>query len=208
MTIKVNLLPTERKRFTFDPLVAVLFVCVCVALVGCIVYGSSLKRQVDEKQAQIDHLKDEISKTEQSLPVINQVKEDIARLKSEIKVVTSLKYDPVRYANLLTEVGKVMPDNVWISSLSVEPSTCTVSMSGTAAHRPGKPPLATIAEFVQNLDDSKIFTDSSLSSVSQTRVDTGIGFTFSSEAHYNADEAAGIAAKQAETEASGDGEGS
>ena len=79
MTIKVNLLPTERKRFTFDPLVAVLFVCVCVALVGCIVYGSSLKRQVDEKQAQIDHLKDEISKTEQSLPVINQVKEDIAR---------------------------------------------------------------------------------------------------------------------------------
>ena len=68
--------------------------------------------------------------------------------------------------------------------------------------------FASIAEFVQNLDDSKIFTDSSLSSVSQTRVDTGIGFTFSIEAHYNADEAAGIAAKQAETEASGDGEGS
>ncbi|MGM9999200.1 MAG: PilN domain-containing protein [Candidatus Bruticola sp.] len=197
MTIKVNLLPTERKRFTFDPLVAVLFVCVCAALVGCIVWGSRLQQDVDATQAKIQRLDDEIKKTEQSLPVIDEIKTQIAKLKGEIKVITSLKYDPVRYANLLTEVGKVLPENVWLTSLSVEPSTTAVTMSGVAVPRPGKPPLATVAEFIQKMDNSKIFTESSLSSTSQTRVDnSGVGFTFQIEARYDADTAAGLAEQQ------------
>jgi Tfp pilus assembly protein PilN len=130
MTIKVNLLPTERKRFTFDPLVAVLFVLVCAVLVVCMWYGSSLKSQVDDAKQQISALEDEIKKTEQSLPVIEEIRGQIARLKGEIKIIKSLKYDPVRYGNLLTEVGKVLPDNVWLTSLSVEPSTTTAVMSG------------------------------------------------------------------------------
>jgi len=89
MTIKVNLLPTERKRFTFDPLVAVLFVCVCAALVGCIVWGSRLQSDVDASQAKIEQLDEEIKKTEQSLPVIDEIKSQIAKLKSEIKIITS-----------------------------------------------------------------------------------------------------------------------
>ena len=196
MTIKVNLLPTERKRFTFDPLVAVLFVCVCAALVGCIVWGSRLQSDVDASQAKIEQLDEEIKKTEQSLPVIDEIKSQIAKLKSEIKIITSLKYDPVRYANLLTEVGKVLPENVWLTSLSVEPSTTAVTMSGIAAHRPGSPPLATEAEFIKKMDDSPIFTESSLSSTSQTKIESGVGFTFQIEARYDADAAAGIAAQQ------------
>lgn len=198
MTIKVNLLPTERKRFTFDPLVAVLFVLVCAALVGCIMYGSKLQSEVDKGTSEIARLNDEIKKTEQSLPVIDEIKSQIAKLKGEIKVITSLKYDPVRYANLLSEVGKVLPENVWLTSLSVEPSTNSVTMSGVAAHRPGKAPLATIAEFMQKMDQSAIFTESSLSSTSQTQINSGIGFTFQIEAHYDADIAAGIAEKTAE----------
>ncbi len=196
MTIKVNLLPTERKRFTFDPLVAVLFVCVCAALVGCIVWGSRLQSDVDASQAKIEQLDEEIKKTEQSLPVIDEIKSQIAKLKSEIKIITSLKYDPVRYANLLTEVGKVLPENVWLTSLSVEPSTTAVTMSGIAAHRPGRPPLATVAEFIKKMDNSPIFTESSLSSTSQTKIESGVGFTFQIEARYDADAAAGIAAQQ------------
>ena len=105
-----------------------------------------------------------------------------------------MKYDPVRYANLLTEVGKVLPNNVWLTNLSVEPSTTTVTMSGVAAHRPGKAPLATIAEFMQNMDKSEIFTEASLASTAKTQVEnTGTGFTFQIEATYDPDEAAGIA---------------
>ena len=58
MTIKVNLLPTERKRFTFDPLVAVLFVLVCAALVGCVMHGSNLQSKVDERLAKIAQLEE------------------------------------------------------------------------------------------------------------------------------------------------------
>jgi Tfp pilus assembly protein PilN len=206
MTIKVNLLPTERKRFTFDPLVAVLFVLVCAVLVVCMWYGSSLKSQVDDAKQQISALEDEIKKTEQSLPVIEEIRGQIARLKGEIKVIKSLKYDPVRYGNLLTEVGKVLPDNVWLTSLSVEPSTTTAVMSGQAVYRAGKAPLATIALFMKRMDDSEIFTESSLSSTNQVKDnEAGVGFNFQIEAHYDADKAAGLAAEEpAEQSASKD----
>lgn len=194
MTIKVNLLPTERKRFTFDPLVAVLVVLVCAALFACAMYSTSLESQKQEKEAYQQQVKQEIEKVNQSIPEIQKTKTEISKLKGEIEVIKGLKYDPVRYGNLLTEVGKVLPDNTYIGSLSVEPSTCSVNFTGSAIHKPGMAPLATIAELMKRIDTSDMFTDSSLSSTSQQKFGSGaVGFSFQIEAHYNPDVAAGLA---------------
>lgn len=194
MTIKVNLLPTERKRFTFDPMIAILFVLVCLCLVGFVVFGIQLQEKIDASRAKVAGVEDEIKKIEQSLPVIDDLKTQISKLEDEIKVVKSLKYDPVRYGNLLTEVGRILPDNVWITNLAVEPSTATVTMSGVAAHVGNHAPLETIATLIKHMDDSQIFTESSLSSTSQTKSgNSGVGFSFQIEAHYNPDIAAGLA---------------
>ena len=193
MTIKVNLLPTERKRFTFDPLLGFLVLIVIVCSVGCVVYGSGLQKDINQAKNDVVKVENDIKSIEQSLPVIDNLKTQIAKLKDEIKVIESLVYDPVRYGNLLAEVGRVLPDNVWVNSLAVEPSTTSITIGGVAAYTEGRPPLATIANLMARMGESPIFADLSLSSTSQTSMDNGgLGFGFQIEAKYDADAAAGL----------------
>ncbi|MDO5296101.1 MAG: hypothetical protein Q4F00_05570 [bacterium] len=193
MTIKVNLLPTERKKIAFDPLAGILVVLCIACAVGCVFFGQSLQTQINDQENEISKTQAKIKEIEQNLPVIDKLKSDIAKLEDEIKVVESLVYDPVRYGNLLGEVGRVLPSNVYLSSLSVEPSTTSVMINGTAKNTGGTGPLATIAGLMSKMNNSEIFVDASLASTSQTGNETdGYGFAFSIEARYNPDAAAGL----------------
>lgn len=207
MTIKVNLLPTERKKITFDPILWVLLIIILAFTGGCVWYGQTLQTKIESKQQEIADTQNKIKEIEQSLPVIDQLKSDIAKLEDEIKMVESLVYDPVRYGNLLGEVGRVLPSNVYLSSLSVEPSTTSVMINGTAKNTGGTGPLATIAGLMSRMSNSEIFTDASLASTSQTgNENDGFGFAFSIEARYNPDAAAGLVEnnKVAGTKTAGD----
>jgi len=195
MTIKVDLLPTERKRFTFDPMMGFLLVIIILCTVGFVLYGSKLQNDIEAEKKVVADIEEQIKQIEQNLPVIEDLKAQIAKLEDEIKVIESLVYDPVRYGNLLTEVGRVLPTNVWLSTLAIEPGTQSITMNGTAAQMEGKQPLATIASLMQGIDESPYFTDASLSSTSQTMIAPSnlLGFTFQIETHYNPDVAAGLA---------------
>jgi Tfp pilus assembly protein PilN len=206
MTIKVNLLPTERKRLTFDPLTFLLVVLVIGCTIGFVFYGYSLQKKIGDKKVAVADIDNQIQQLEQSIPVIDDLKTQISKLENEIKVIESLGYDPVRYGNLLAEIGRVLPDNVWLTNLSVEPSTATITMSGTAVQSGERAPLATIAGLMSQMGESKILSDASLSSTSQTNPDgvNGVGFTFQIEAHYNPDVAAGLADNAAPAKAAND----
>ena len=195
MTIKVDLLPTERKRFTFDPMMGFLLVIIILCTVGFVIYGAQLQKGIEDQKAEVAKVEAKIKDIENSLPQIDDLRADIAKIKGEIKVVESLKYDPVRYGNLLTEVGKVLPENVWLNSMAIEPGTTSITFTGTAAQMGGKQPLATVALLMENFQGSKMFTEATLSSTSQSQV-AGAGtnaFTFQIETKYNADIAAGLA---------------
>ena len=202
MTIKVNLLPTERKRVTFDPLLAFLVVVVILCTVGFVLYGSMLQGEIESKEAEIAKREGEIKQIEQSLPVIDDLKSQIAKLEDEIRVIEGLVYDPVRYGNLLTEVGRVLPTNVYVNSLTVEPSTTSVMLSGVAKNTRGGKPLASIASLMSRMSESSMLKDASLASTQMSgNEEEGFGFTFSIEARYDPDAAAGIAEKPKAAEA-------
>lgn len=194
MTIKVNLLPTERKKVTFDPLVGFLVVVWILCAVGFALYGAKIQSEIEKKEAEISKTESEIKQIEQNLPVIDDLKSQIAKLEDEIKMVESLVYDPVRYGNLLGEVSRVLPSNIYLTSMTVEPSTTSVMVAGTAKNTSSAAPLASIAGLMSRMSDSKIFQDASLASTSQTGNEReGYGFNFSLECKYNPDEAAGVA---------------
>ena len=193
MTIKVNLLPTERKKMTFDPVFWLLLVIVLLCTVGFVVIGVNLGKQIEETNKQITAAEQRIKNDEETLRQVVPLRQEIARLKEEIKMIENLKYDPVRYGNLLGEVGRVLPSNVYLSSLSIEPSTSSVIISGTAKNTGSAAPLASISGLINRISNSKIFSDASLASTSQTGNETdGFGFSFSIEARYDADAAAGL----------------
>lgn len=169
MTIKVDLLPTEKKQFGIDPAMILMFMLIIGSAVAMLLYSNSLTSKIDAQKEEIETINQEIKQIETQLPLIEETKNRIASLKREIKMIKSLVHDPLRYANLLQEVAILLPDNVWLNDLSIDPRSNKVTFSGSASEVLGeRKPLATIADMMRNFNDSEYFTNSTLASTSET----------------------------------------
>jgi len=179
MAIKVDLLPTERKKFGFDPVIAILIVLIALAVVVFYYFGVKLEKDIADKRAQITKVDQDIVSLQSQLPIIEKLKKENQELENQINTVKSLRYDPIRYSNLLDEISSLLPNNMWLSNLSIEPGQSKVSMSGTAAAMPGIKPLESISGFMKSVQRSKYFKDASLSSTTKGTV-TINGVTYTS----------------------------
>lgn len=197
MTIKVDLMPTERKRFEFDPMLALMLVVIAICVVLFWLWGIHLERQIASRQAEITVVDQKNEEYKSKVPVIEDLKKKNDQLRSQIFTIKNLRYDPLRYSNLLDEVSMVVPKNSWLSSLTIEPqSGNVVVMSGVAVDVNGMKPLEAIASLMENLQEghSRYFKDAALSSTSMTKVEGDyIGYTFQIESHYDAEKAGHVA---------------
>ncbi|MCD6309369.1 MAG: PilN domain-containing protein [Candidatus Eremiobacteraeota bacterium] len=196
MTIKVDLLPTERKRIGFDPVMGILLLVVVVFAVAFWVYGTHLKTNIEKKKQEIVEYDNKIKDMESKLPIIEEIRKKNEVLRRQIETVKGLVYDPIRYANILRDIPRIMPENIWLPHLSIEPGTNTVNFSGTSVEYKGKRPLSAIASLMTNLQKSRYFLDATLASANQIDVEGVIGYTFAIETHYDPKAAAGLKAKK------------
>ena len=192
MTIKVDLLPTEKKSFGIDPAMIVMFLLIIGAAALMLLYSQRLSSQIDAQEAKIEQINQEIKQIETKLPRVEEMKNRIVSLKREIKMIKSLVHDPLRYANLLQEVAILLPENVFLKDLSIDPRSRQVKISGSAAEVAGRLPLATVAQLMRNFNDSSYFRSSTLSSTSETNIDPNDtrAFTFSLAINYDEEKAA------------------
>ena len=105
MTIKVDLLPTERRGFRLDPMVIVLFMLVVLSTVGFAFYGQNLTQQIEAEKKKIEVVKAEIKQNEASRPIIEERRKRLRKLDEQIQIIKNLVHDPQRYGTLLQEVG-------------------------------------------------------------------------------------------------------
>jgi len=216
MTIKVDLLPTERKKFGFDVVWAFLFLLVALCIVAFYFFGVDLENKIKKYDELIGVQEKQIQEIKSQLPQIQDLKAKNQELERQIEMVKMLRYDPIRYGNLLDEISLLIPESMWINSLNIEPGTQSVTMSGTAAQLPGTYPLTTIANFMKELQKSRYFRDASLSNTSRTEVTAGEGknlvkynaYTFQIETHYDPKAATGQQTSMTEEKSVGKTEGS
>lgn len=192
MTIKVDLLPTEKKQFGIDPAMILMFMLIIGSAVAMLLYSNSLTSKIEAQKEEIETINQEIKQIETQLPLIEETKNRIASLKREIKMIKSLVHDPLRYGNLLQEVAILLPDNVWLADLAIDPRSNKVTFSGSAAEVPGeRKPLATIADMMRNFNDSEYFTNSTLASTAETATEGEPSvFSFKLTISYDAEKAA------------------
>ena len=190
MTIKVDLLPTERKGFGIDPMMIVLLIVIIGATVCMMSYSQKLQGDIDKKNQEIAEVEKQIKQYEAQLPVLQERRARIRKLEEQIRMIQSLVHDPLRYANLLQEVAVLLPPNVWLENLSIEPGNQSVTFNGTAAEVEGRLPLATVAQLMKNLNESRYFRDASLSSTSEKMTDDVRGFSFALTVRYDPEAAA------------------
>ena len=187
MTIKVDLLPTERRGFRLDPMVIFLFMLVVVMCVAFVFYGQNLTQQIDVEKKKIEVVKAQIKENEASKPIIEERRKRLRKLEEQIQVIKNLVHDPRRYGNILQEVGLCLPKNVYLQNLNIDPGAQSISFSGSAAEVSGSLPLQTISQLMKNLNDSKYFSDANLASAT---ADKGKGFSFAMTIRYDQNAAA------------------
>jgi Tfp pilus assembly protein PilN len=193
MTIKVDLLPSEKRGFRLDPMVIILVCLIALCWLGFSFYGQNLTARIDVATKKVDAVKAEIKENEKMKGEIAKRKQELARLDQQILIVKTLVHDPLRYAHLLQEIGTMLPPNVWLNTLSIEPGSQTINFAGTATETAGRLPLATIAQLMKNFaEGSPYFRDPTLAGTSQTKVKGVLGFTFSLTIKYDAQKAADL----------------
>lgn len=200
MTIKVDLLPTEKRGFRLDAMTIVLFILICFSTVGFWFYSQTLSQQIEVEKQKIAKVKDEIKENEKSRPIIQEKKNRLKKLDDQIQMIKNLVHDPKRYGNLLQEISLLLPPNVFLNQLNIEPGPQTISFGGEAADAAGTLPLATISQMMKSLNESRYFNDANLASAQQVK---GKGFTFQLTLHYDQNAAATLDPGQTDSSAPG-----
>lgn len=173
MAIKVDLLPTERKKFGFDIVIAVVVILIALAACAYYMYGTSLQQKADELSQQVTVKQSELDKLQKKKQEIDNIRKENDNLKAQISTVKTLRYDPIRYRNLLDEISSSLPDNMWVSNITIDPTKNTLTMTGVAAEQPGVKPIESISGFMKGVDRSKYFESATISST--TRGTTNVG---------------------------------
>lgn len=181
MTIKVDLLPTEKRGFQIDPLVIVLFVFVVATSGAFYYYGQTLEQQIKKIDEQRVGVEAEIKQCETAKKAIEKEREKLAKLEQQFQLVKSLMHDPLKYANLMSEVGSLLPDSVFIDNLNIDPGPNSISFAGTAA---GALPLSIVAATMKNFNESAYFDGTVLQSCTRKGTTEDV-FSFSMTVHFD-----------------------
>lgn len=191
MTIKVDLLDRPGRRMGFDPIIFFLVLVVVIFVIGFYIFGTTLDKKIAEKKAEIDQVEEKIRELEEKIPKIKELEDINKDLEAQINTIKQLVYDPIRYANLLDELALIMPPNIFIKNLSIEPSTLSMTFTGLSVmDNKNTRTLEMISTFMQNLQKSKYFKDAALASTRRTEFLKREAFEFSIRAEYDPESSA------------------
>ena len=186
MTIKVDLLDRPGRRMGFDPIIFFLVLVVVIFVIGFYIFGTTLDKKIAEKRQDIDKVDEQIRELEEKIPKIKELEEINKDLEAQINTIKQLVYDPIRYANLMDELAMIMPKNIFIRNLTIEPTTQMMSFNGQSVDMgPKAQPLEMISKFMRNLQKSKYFKDATLASTRRTVYEKRDSFEFSIRAEYD-----------------------
>ncbi|MEQ8188340.1 MAG: PilN domain-containing protein [Candidatus Eremiobacterota bacterium] len=185
MTVKVDLLPSERKRPKLIDGVTIFLIFVLLAVGGGLFYYKvTLDNQIAEKKAKIEELQKEIEQLAPLKLKIDQYKQLTQSIKQQVELLKSLRDDPKNYSTLLGEVTKIIPKNVWIENLEIQPGSKNVKCTckAVAGNKDG---LAIVALFMRNIIDSPTFSNPVVSGISRNEDSKGfILYNFNMTANY------------------------
>ena len=193
MAIKVDLLPTERKKFGFDVVIAIMAILFILCGGAFYMIGGNLEKEADAQEQEVVNKQKELEEAKKGIAEIDVLNKKIRDLEGQIKLVKGLKLDPVRYSNLLDELALLLPNNMWVTSVNIDPSKQSMVIVGVAAEQPGVRPVESISGFMKNVGRSKFFRSAAISNTTRGSVDVGknkyTSYSWNIELIYDADKA-------------------
>jgi Tfp pilus assembly protein PilN len=150
---------------------------------------------LNDAKAKVAAKEEEYNNAKKGTEEKDVLEKKIKEIKNNIETVNNLQDDPTRYSNLLDELASLLPNNMWVSSISIDPQKHTLTLSGLAAEQPGIRPVESISGFMKSVSKSKYFKNAVISSTTRgsTTVDkkSYISYSWNIELEYDPQKALG-----------------
>jgi len=171
--IRVNLLPTKRKK---KPKAIPVFIITGTLLtLGAIISSGYLFYYLNSELASLQQKKKtnetQIADLKNRIKEVQNYEAQKKTLEQRTGVIEQLKKNQSLPVKILAEMSEVVPNGVWISSMSV--SGTTISISGTAFTNED------VINYERNLNKSQLFTDVKLPGTQKTTAGKIITYQFS-----------------------------
>lgn len=163
--IRINLLPfraaRKKENVRKQASIFMLSIFMGVILLGYLsfMFGS----KVGEMSTRIQETKTALAQFDVQAQEVDQIQKDLEVLKKKIAVITNLKSNrkgPVLLLDSLTQL--VIPKRMWLTNLEAKGNT--VNIKGVALDN------RTVADFMTQLEKSKLFASVNLSTLNQKTV--------------------------------------
>jgi type IV pilus assembly protein PilN len=151
--IKVNLLLVKKKKKQ-KPLPTFLISTVFITLAVCAILAYLVfffSGRVSEKQAKVKENEAKISELKQRLKDVEDYEKHNANFQKRKDVIETLSKNKALPVKILDEVSRLLPVGVWLTSMEVKGDS--INLSCTAFTN------TDVVNYVDNLKNSKIFTD-------------------------------------------------
>lgn len=130
-----------------------------VILAGVVVFGAGfyVESQTDKQQTRNNYLQQEITNLDSKIKEIKELKEKRARLLERLQAIQELQGNRPVIVRVFDDLVRVLPEDLWYSSLSRSGETLSINGSAKANKD--------VSQLMRRLDRSPWFTEPNLSTV-------------------------------------------
>lgn len=175
---EINLMPpilVEKKKGQWRNIVVGVGLSIILLLLA--VWYAGIVIGVKQKEVTLEKINAQIAELQPYLREIKQLEEDIAEMKKRVEVIIQLDKGRFLWAHLLDEMAMCIPTGLWLSTFS-NPTGNSLDLEGQALDN------FSIANFMNNLMNSEVFTDVVLGRIESTTINEYPIKTFSIKCNF------------------------
>lgn len=180
--IRINLLPFRkaRKIENVQRQATVFAIALFVIMSGMLYYNSVLKSKIEKLDAKVSDIKTEITRVEKQAQKVDQIRKELENLNKKIEVINDLETKRKEAVSLLDNMTEMVTEKpqlpvdvaedkdqkpykrLWFTGFQA--SGDKVNIQGVALDN------KTVADFMNRLEDSKLYTDVNLKTLKQKKI--------------------------------------
>lgn len=173
--IRINLLPVRAAQKKEKLISQIIILCTALGITAfaCVSLQTMLSSQIDKHHAMIKKSDADISRLNKKIGEVDKIKKLTADLEKKRKVLSDLEEGRSGPVRLLDELSRVIPERVWIDSLSVKGGAVSIKGAGHTAED--------VAVFMRSLEDSPYYKGIRLSEIKDSKKGNTFGIKCSVE---------------------------
>jgi len=157
--IKINLLAKRKKAFSASRELVIGTVFLILLFAAGIFWYYQLNSKIENMQSQISETKRQIETAQVKVKKIDTLKEEKKELEKKLNLIKELKSRQQGPASLLNKISLVIPDEIWLSSLSEKGSQLALEGRSLTTNN--------VADFMKNLEKTKALSQIELDGTEQ-----------------------------------------